>query len=194
MKKDKYLEKLLNIKNEHQKEMNRIVVGALKEEAALVQKLQQEDIVSETSIGEKISDKIASFGGSWPFIFIFFLFLFLWMFFNINNKDNAYDPYPFILLNLILSCLAAIQAPIILMSQNRKEKRDRSRAQDDYLIDLKAELENRITNQKLDLLINEQIKQLIEIQEIQITKINQIASLVKKNSPGKSTKAKNISS
>ncbi len=101
------------------------------------------------------------------------------MVYSKSQGTTAFDPYPYILLNLILSCIAAIQAPVILMSQNRKEVRDRKRARDDYLINLKAELENRMTNQKLDLLINEQFKELIDIQGTQIKKIDQLEALIK---------------
>ncbi len=135
-----------------------------------------------------MSDKIASFGGSWTFIILFFLFLGLWMSYNSYQGTKAFDFYPYIFLNLILSCVAAIQAPVILMSQNRKETRDRKRAHDDYLINLKAELENRMTNQKLDLLINKQFKELIDIQEIQLEKIDHLEDLLKNATKTKLTK------
>lgn len=178
-KKEKYLERLLEVQNEHQRMMHRIVIDAIKEEEALVNKLREEENNVICSFGEKVSDKIASFGGSWAFIFLFFFLLSSWMMYNHHLSTTAFDPYPYILLNLILSCIAAIQAPVILMSQNRKETRDRKRANDDYLINLKAELENRMTNQKLDLLINKQFNELIEIQEIQIKKIDHLESIIK---------------
>ncbi len=93
------------------------------------------------TIGQKAADKLTSFAGSWTFIILFFIFLFIWMLVNVLMVINKWDPYPFILLNLILSCLAAIQAPIILMSQNRQAQRDRVRAEYDYQVNKKAEKE-----------------------------------------------------
>lgn len=180
-KKTEYLKKLLEVQNNHQKMMNQIVVDAIREQEGLVHRLFEEEKNDHLTFGQKISDKIASFGGSWYFIFIFFTFLFGWMIFSKVTGVKAFDPYPYILLNLILSCLAAIQAPIILMSQNRKETRESKRAKDDYLINLKAELESRAMDQKLDLLINEQFKELIEIQKVQINKLEAIERRVKKN-------------
>lgn len=171
---EEYLKQLLEIQNEHQNIMHNIVVNNIEEQEGLIKRLSDEENDVKISFGEKFSDLIASFGGSWIFISLFFFFLFLWMIYNNSLGKLSFDPYPYILLNLILSCLAAIQAPIILMSQNRKESRDRKRAQNDYLINLKAELENRMTNEKLDLFINKQFKELIEIQKIQIDKMNNI--------------------
>lgn len=177
-----YIQKLLQVQNEHQNTMNRIVIEAIKEEEGLVHKLYEEEYSTKRGFSEKLSDNIASFGGSWMFIILFFTFLSVWMIYNDSLTSKAFDPYPYILLNLILSCIAAIQAPVILMSQNRKEERDRKRAQDDYLINLKAELENRMANQKLDLFINEQFKELIEIQRIQIEKLDEISTKLEKSS------------
>src|SRR5690349_13822284 len=111
----------------------------------------EEDINEPLTFGQKVADKIASFGGSWTFIIIFFGFLGLWMLTNVLLLTNrSFDPYPFILLNLILSCLAAIQAPIIMMSQNRQEDKDRQRSEHDYKVNLKAEIEIRLLHEKLD--------------------------------------------
>ena len=105
-----------------------------------------------------ISDKVARFGGSWSFIVSFFIILVVWILFNtFAPMRDDFDPYPFILMNLVLSCIAALQAPIIMMSQNRKDEKDRKRSENDYLINLKAELEIRGLNQKVDLLLEEQI-------------------------------------
>ncbi len=190
-KKSEYIQKLLQVQNDHQRIMNQIVVNSIHEQEGLVHKLYDDQMV-ERSFGEMISDKLASFGGSWLFICSFMLFIVIWMYYNEVVGVKAFDPYPYILLNLILSCLAAIQAPVILMSQGRKEARDRQRAQDDYLINLKAELESRATSQKLDLLINEQIKELIEIQKIQIDKLELLESTLNKINKGvtKDTKIK----
>jgi uncharacterized membrane protein len=124
---------------------------------------------TKLTLGERLADKVAEFGGSWRFIIIFGLFITFWMIINIFLlRGGAFDPYPFILLNLILSCIAAIQAPIIMMSQNRQESKDRQRSENDYLVNLKSEIEIRNLHQKMNLLIEEQIKVLIDIQERQI--------------------------
>lgn len=179
-KKAEYLKKLLEVQNSHQQIMNQIVVDAIREQEGLVHRLFEEENDYELTFGQKISDKIANFGGSWKFISIFGIFILVWMVINSVMGVKSFDPYPYILLNLILSCLAAIQAPVILMSQNRKEARESKRSQNDYLINLKTELENRAMDHKLDLLINEQFKELIEIQKIQIHKLEKIESTLKK--------------
>ena len=122
-----------------------------------------------SNYGQRWADRIASFGGSWKFIGLFMLFLVIWMlvnFFWLSNK--GFDPYPFILLNLILSCVAALQAPVIMMSQNRQEEKDRERAKSDYMINLKSELEIRMLHEKLDHLMITQQESLLEIQQIQV--------------------------
>ncbi len=112
------------------------------------------------TFGEKVSDKLAEFGGSWAFIGLFVLSMVSWIILNsIALLAKPFDPYPFILLNLLLSCLAAIQAPIIMMSQNRQEKKDRLRAENDYLVNVKAELEIRQLHEKLDILMANQWKE-----------------------------------
>lgn len=110
------------------------------------------------SFGSKSADKIAKFAGSWAFILIFIACLLLWIISNAIMLTRAFDPYPFILLNLMLSCIAAIQAPVIMMSQNRQEEKDRLRAQNDYKINLKSEIIIEDLHQKLDLLIENQKK------------------------------------
>ncbi|MGE5269199.1 MAG: DUF1003 domain-containing protein [Thiohalocapsa sp.] len=120
------------------------------------------------SLGERIADKVAEFGGSWRFIITFFVVIILWIAANsLYLLFQPFDPYPYILLNLGLSLLAAVQAPIILMSQNRQESRDRLRAENDYQVNLKAELEVRTISEKLDLLIHHQWAHLLEIQQVQ---------------------------
>ena len=126
--------------------------------------------------GERLSDKLADFGGSWRFIIIFAVILVLWIVLNsIVLLLKPFDPYPFIFLNLILSCLAAIQAPIIMMSQNRQEVRDRLHAEHDYRINLKAELEIRNLHDKIDHLLTNQWQRLLEIQEIQMDLLEEIS-------------------
>src|SRR5436189_313674 len=150
----------------------------------VVESLQQHEILSsdisrqfETKLtfGERLSDRIASFGGSWRFISLFGGVLFAWIILNgILLLNHGFDPYPFILLNLILSCLAAIQAPIIMMSQNRSEARDRLRAENDYKVNLKAELEIRHLHEKIDHLLRRQYNRLFEIQQIQIELLEEL--------------------
>ncbi|MEJ2432491.1 MAG: DUF1003 domain-containing protein [Pseudolabrys sp.] len=121
------------------------------------------------TIGERVADAVADFGGSWTFIGIFFAVLVAWMGFNVYAASrDVFDPYPFILLNLVLSCLAAIQAPIIMMSQNRQEAKDRLRSENDFRVNLKAELEIRHLHEKIDHLLNRQWERLAEIQQIQL--------------------------
>jgi uncharacterized membrane protein len=135
----------------------------------------EEQFERKLTFGERLSDQIASFGGSWRFIILFGAVLFGWIILNgIFLLNRAFDPYPFILLNLILSTLAAIQAPIIMMSQNRAELRDRLRSENDYKINLKAELEIRHLHEKIDHLLRKQYNRLFEIQQIQIELLEEI--------------------
>jgi uncharacterized membrane protein len=136
---------------------------------------------TKTSWGEKLSDKLAQFGGSWPFIIIFLLFILIWMAINIIIlTTRAFDPYPFILLNLVLSCIAAIQAPVIMMSQNRQEDKDRARSMHDYQVNLKAEVEIRRLHDKMDHLLKEQGMRMLEIQQIQLDLMEEISKNLKK--------------
>ena len=121
------------------------------------------------TFGELLSDRIAEFGGSWGFLLVFGAVMALWIGINsLTLLSRPFDPYPYILLNLLLSCLAAIQAPVIMMSQNRQEARDRLRAEHDYQINLKAELEIRNLHEKMDHLVHRQWEKLMEIQQIQM--------------------------
>ena len=131
---------------------------------------------SVLTYGERLSDRLAAFGGSWRFLIIFCCILMFWIGLNVTLLLiwKPFDPYPYILLNLILSCLAAVQAPIIMMSQNRLEAKDRMRASHDYQVNLKAELEIRHLHQKIDHLLSRQWERLIEIQEIQIELIQEM--------------------
>jgi uncharacterized membrane protein len=118
-----------------------------------------EEEIDNRTFGQRVADKVAAFGGSWTFIISFFVFILIWIASNVYLLTNkGFDPYPFILLNLILSCLASLQAPIIMMSQNRQEEKDRERAKKDYEVNLKAENEIRALNKKLDKLIELQEK------------------------------------
>lgn len=136
--------------------------------------LREDDDVA-TTFGERVADRIAAFGGSWRFIISFCAVLGLWVVINVVVlATHPFDPYPFILLNLFLSALASIQAPLIMMSQNRQEARDRLRSLHDYQVNLKAELEIRQLHQKIDHLLSHQWDRLLEIQEIQIELINEL--------------------
>ena len=178
-KKSVYLQELLEMQNNHSKMMHQIVIDAIQEQETLVKRLSDEENNIHRTFGEKITDAIASFGGSWKFIIMFFIMLTAWMFYNTEFVDSdTFDPYPFILLNLVLSCLAAVQAPVILMSQNRKENRENIRAKDEYHVNLRAELKNRAIDKKLDLFINEQFKQLIEVQKVQIKQLDELEEAV----------------
>lgn len=127
------------------------------------------------SVGQRLADKIAAFGGSWKFIIIFAVFILIWIFSNIYFLLNkGFDPYPFILLNLILSCLAALQAPVIMMSQNRQEEKDRERSKQDYMVNLKSELEIRMLHEKIDHLIIHQQQELLNIQQVQVEMMEDI--------------------
>ena len=131
---------------------------------------------SERTFGQRLADGIATFGGSWSFLIAFGLFMATWMGINVFVlSTRPFDPYPFILLNLMLSCLAAIQAPIIMMSQNRQESRDRQRGEHDYQINLKAELEVRQLHEKLDHLIQSQWQRMMEIQQMQVEMLAELS-------------------
>ncbi|HCT30792.1 MAG TPA: hypothetical protein DIW31_08665 [Bacteroidales bacterium] len=135
----------------------------------------------KTSFGDRIADKVAKFGGSWNFIITFFIILLLWIILNgFVLLNQAFDPYPFILMNLILSCIAAIQAPIIMMSQNRQESKDRIRSENDYQINLKAEIEIRTLHEKVDHLLLDQWSRLMKTQEIQMEMLEELSKDMKK--------------
>ena len=149
------------------------VLNAMKE-GELISENVDKTVDEQLTFGQRLSDKIADFGGSWTFILSFFFFLALWIAFNIYSLTKSFDPYPFILLNLILSCIAAMQAPVIMMSQNRQEEKDRERSKHDYQVNLKAELEIRMMHEKIDHLILHQQQRLFEIQRIQIEMLQEI--------------------
>ena len=156
------------------------VMAAIKNNAILSENIQDE-IEAELTFQQRLADKIAEFGGSWVFIITFFSFILVWMVINIwVLTTRPFDPFPFILLNLILSCLAAIQAPIIMMSQNRKEQKDRKRSEYDYKINLKAELEIKLLSEKIDHLLVHHNKKLLEIQELQTDYLEDLMKNTKK--------------
>lgn len=174
------IKKLLQSSDEQLDKLQQIVKETIKEEKLIVNNLLHEpkEILSK---GQTISDKVASFGGSWNFIIIFSIILLFWIMFNTLSPSKInFDPYPFILMNLVLSAIAALQAPIIMMSQNRKEEKDRKRNENDYLINLKAELEVRSLHQKINLLLEEQIKTLFESQAAQLEILKNIEKKIQK--------------
>ncbi len=149
------------------------VIDALHKNQTISDDVDQ-SIEEKLTYGQRLADHIAAFGGSWTFIIFFFTILFSWIGINLYLLTKPYDPYPFILLNLILSCLAALQAPVIMMSQNRQEEKDRERSKHDYQVNLKAELEIRMLHEKMDHLILNQQQRLFEIQQIQIDMLKEI--------------------
>jgi len=165
---------LFETQNVQLKKLHDIVATSIKEERLITTNLlnpPQETITT----GQKMSDKIAGFGGSWIFIGSFLAVLAVWILYNVlAPRDGIFDPYPFILMNLLLSCIAALQAPIIMMSQNRKEEKDRKRSENDYMVNLKAEVEIRSLHAKIDLLIEEQLKTIYDCQVIQLEQLKDI--------------------
>jgi len=170
----KYMATLLKQENAEISEMEEQVIESIAKNELLSKDLEEE-LSKDLTRGQRVADRIASFGGSWTFILFFFLFLFLWMATNIFVLvRKPFDPYPFILLNLILSCIAAIQAPVIMMSQNRKEEKDRKRSQNDYKVNLKAELEIKLLHEKIDHMIIHQNQRMLEIQQLQTDYLDDI--------------------
>lgn len=163
-----YMEELLKAELGELSELERKVAESLATHATLAENIEEE-YEDKRSLGERLSDRLASFGGSWSFILIFGATMGAWIALNLVRGDKlAFDPYPFILLNLVLSCLAAIQAPIIMMSQKRQESKDRLRSFNDYQVNLKAELEIRHLHEKVDHLLNKQWQRLLDIQKLQL--------------------------
>ena len=164
----RYVEEMLARERGELSDLERQVVESVAREEIVSRNLEQAWSDRRTT-GERVADLVADFGGSWKFIISFMAILLLWIAFNVWAATRAvFDPYPFILLNLVLSCVAALQAPIIMMSQKRQEVKDRLRSENDYRINLKAELEIRNLHEKMDHLINRQWERLTEIQQIQL--------------------------
>jgi uncharacterized membrane protein len=179
------LDDLGEFRKEYVKEVLQEEIGELSAlDQEVIESLHQHEILSsdlekqfekKLTFGERLSDRIAEFGGSWKFLITFGAVIFVWIGANVALlATRAFDPYPFILLNLILSCLAAVQAPVIMMSQNRAEARDRLRAENDYKVNLKAELEIRHLHEKIDHLRGRQYNRLFEIQQIQIELLEEL--------------------
>jgi uncharacterized membrane protein len=165
----KYIKQLLETEKGELDKLELEVLQSVKEHELLSENLN-ESFEEKIRLGDRLSDRIALFGGSWKFILIFSGVCLVWITLNSIHIVLAkpVDPYPFILLNLMLSCIAALQAPVIMMSQNRQEAKDRLRSEHDYRINLKAELEIRQLHEKLDHLLINQWQRLMDIQELQI--------------------------
>ena len=171
---------ILANQSEQINKLHAIVNKAFQEEELIIDNLAHppQEILTQ---GQRVSDKVARFGGSWTFIIIFSIILIIWIIYNsFLPKAEQFDPYPFILMNLVLSCVAAMQAPIIMMSQNRQEEKDRMRAENDYMINLKAEMEIRKLHLKMDLLLEEQVKTICEAQSEQFQMLADINAKLKK--------------
>lgn len=151
-------------KNERQKIIRELLHGADREftDEELIRELVSTEVTQNAeksekpSLGARASDAVARFAGSWAFIFSFIAVMVIWMVLNVVLASKAFDAYPFILLNLVLSCIAAVQAPLIMMSQNRQEAKDRERAENDYKVNLKSELILDDLHKKLDEVIDNQ--------------------------------------
>ena len=171
---NRYLKQIINVEKGETKTLEKDIKKSLKE-YELVSENINDTYDSKLKFGERLADKIASFGGSWKFIILFGGILVIWI--GINSwilLKRPFDPYPYILLNLILSCLAAIQAPIIMMSQNRHAAREKLKADNEYKVNLKAELEIRHINEKIDFLLMKQWQRLLEIQQFQVELMEEV--------------------
>jgi uncharacterized membrane protein len=171
-----YLQNILKSEKGELSYLDQEVVEHIRQNELIAENIS-DDLDQKMTRGERVADRIASFGGSWKFLGIFGATIVLWMFVNsLLLINKPFDPYPFILLNLVLSCLAAIQAPVIMMSQNRSETKDRARSEHDYQVNLKAELEIRLLHDKMDHLLLHQWQQLMEVQEIQADLMDELAT------------------
>ena len=167
-----YIEQLLHKDLGELDELEKEVVQSLADNEVVSENLN-EQYEQQLTLGDRIADKVAEFGGSWAFIGWFGLFMLVWIAINTYALFwRPFDPYPFILLNLMLSLLAAIQAPIIMMSQNRQE--DRIRAENDYQVNLKSEVEIRMLGEKLDHLLHQEMRRFLEIQQIQTDMLKEL--------------------
>ena len=171
---EKYVYNYVSQQKEDLSELEKQVLNSIAQNSILSDNIS-ENQAEKATFGQRLADKVAVFGGSWTFIISFSVFIFIWIAMNIFLLMNkGFDPYPFILLNLILSCIASMQAPVIMMSQNRQEGKDRDRAIKDYTINLKSELEIRTLHEKMDHLILHQQQELMEMQKEQIELMNDI--------------------
>ena len=163
----RHVQELLSDERGELGELDRAVLESLESGAPVAR--SPDEVDERMSVGDRMADRVAAFGGSWTFILSFVVVLVVWMALNAGAWLFApFDPYPFILLNLVLSCVAALQAPIIMMSQRRQESKDRLRAENDYRVNVKAELEIRLLHERIDHQLSHQWARLAELQRVQI--------------------------
>ncbi|TGT37717.1 DUF1003 domain-containing protein [Mesorhizobium sp. M8A.F.Ca.ET.165.01.1.1] len=175
----RYMEELLQQEHGEFSELDRQVVESIAKQDTISEN-SEEEFEEHRTFPDRVSDNMAAFGGSWWFLISFATVLLVWIGINLfEGLNGAFDPYPFILLNLLLSCIAAIQAPVIMMSQKRQEVKDRLRSFNEYRVNLKAELEVRHLHEKLDYLISRQWTRLAEMQQMQLDAMNELAGAKK---------------
>lgn len=171
-----YLQELLDTENDRLNKLHKIVAEAVEEQSLLTENLSKQNDEEKLSLGDRIATRVARFVGSWAFVISFCLIFFSWML--INGLQSFFpihfDKYPFDNLKLTLSCIASIQGPLIMMSQNRSSKKEKKQNENQYLINLKAEIEVRNLHSKMDLLMKEQMKNLLEVQKIQLDLIEKL--------------------
>lgn len=171
-----YLQELLDTENERLNKLHEIVAAAVEEHSLLTESLSKKDDDEDMSLGDRIATRVARFVGSWAFVISFCIVFFTWIL--INGLEFFYpihfDRYPFDNMKLTLSCIASIQGPLIMMSQNRSAKKEKKRKENQYLINLKAEIEVRNLHSKMDLLMKDQMKNLLEVQKIQLDLIEKL--------------------
>lgn len=176
---NKEKQRFLAIQQAHHAKLKEIVESSIKEEKLINQSLLNPQVENLT-LGQRLADRIADFGGSWRFILTFSGILLAWVIYNSVALINMrFDPFPFILMNLFLSTIAAFQGPFIMMSQNRQEEKDRERAENDYMVNLKAEMEIRGLHQKMDLMLKEHMRAMYDAQADQLTLLREIETKIK---------------
>ncbi|MBZ9762557.1 DUF1003 domain-containing protein [Mesorhizobium sp. CA8] len=186
----RYMEELLQQEHGEFSELDRQVVESIARQDTISEN-SEEEFEEHRSFADRVSDGMAEFGGSWWFLISFAAVLLIWIGLNlVQGESKAFDPYPFILLNLLLSCIAAIQAPVIMMSQKRQEAKDRLRSFNDYRVNLKAELEVRHLHEKLDYLISRQWQRLAEMQQMQLDAMHELASAKKQKHTARAVRRK----
>lgn len=180
----RYVTEVLKSASQEVYDLEKEMTKSLEEEQTLSRNINKE-FEGNLTLGQRLADGLADFGGSWTFISVFIGMLIIWMGINtIVFLTKPFDPYPYILLNLVLSCLAAVQAPVIMMSQNRQEAKDRLRAEHDFEINLKAEIEIRKLHEKIDHLLMHQWQRLMDIQQLQVNLMEEISQLSIKKEEG----------
>ena len=181
---NKQVEEMLFAEKHEITALEREVIDSLAKQETVVADNVEQEMEGQRSFGERAADQVARFGGSWHFLILFGVILVVWMAANVVMASRAFDPYPFILLNLVLSCVAAVQAPIIMMSQRRTEAKDRIRSLNDYQVNLKAELEIRHLHEKVDHLMMRQWERLAELQRLQIEMMQELLDRKRKPNAG----------